>query len=306
MIKNEYELTPVEKYGNILLKRDDLFIPYNDIPLSGGKVRQCILLFDKLKYKIRNEYNNTVYTSGSANSPQSIIVTRVAKEFGFNSKVFVPMNTNIDNNILMQNVLYQGGEINNQSRLGYEHVMHKFMTKYSEYKKGYIISFGINAYECREAIIDSVSNQVKNLPDLDYLVVPCGSCIMLSGILLGIKKYNKKIKHIIGIQIAGYDRTKIISELTNNVDIVYDFILSNDYQYSKKVKHSIDNVTLDPLYESKAYDYILKHKPEILDKNTCFWLVGDSNAVRRNIYKNVDAVKNIDNNSYVEHSLEEW
>lgn len=34
--------TPVQKVGDYFFKRDDLFAPFNDIPLNGGKVRQCI------------------------------------------------------------------------------------------------------------------------------------------------------------------------------------------------------------------------------------------------------------------------
>lgn len=310
-MKDCNELTPVEVHKNILFKRDDLFMPFDDIPLSGGKVRQCIMLLDELKDKIKNEYNNTVYTSGSSNSPQGIIVTRVSKYFGFDTKVFTPMNTNIEKNTLMQNIIYQGGKINNQSRLGYEAVMHKFMYNYSKMYTGFVVSFGINVNECRDSILGSVSNQVRNLPDLDYLIVPCGSCIMLSGILLGLKKFNKKVKHVIAVQIAGYDRTDKVRELTNNIDIPYEFLLSKDYAYSKQVHHVIDGVELDPIYEAKAYDYIVKHRPEILnsDNKVCFWLVGNSMPVRKNVYKNVkNVVDPIDSCSYnvKKELLEDW
>ena len=37
-------LTPVERVGDYWFKRDDYFMPFDDIPVNGGKVRQCICL----------------------------------------------------------------------------------------------------------------------------------------------------------------------------------------------------------------------------------------------------------------------
>ena len=38
------ELTPIENHKNILFKRDDLFRPYENNGVNGGKLRQCIFL----------------------------------------------------------------------------------------------------------------------------------------------------------------------------------------------------------------------------------------------------------------------
>jgi len=38
------KLTPVEQHGDMLFKRDDMFIPFKDMPLNGGKVRQALSL----------------------------------------------------------------------------------------------------------------------------------------------------------------------------------------------------------------------------------------------------------------------
>ena len=39
----EYDegLTPVEEYNGIFFKRDDLYAPYGEDFVTGGKIRQC-------------------------------------------------------------------------------------------------------------------------------------------------------------------------------------------------------------------------------------------------------------------------
>jgi hypothetical protein len=43
-MKDISELTNIEQYNSILLKRDDLFKPFEDSELNGGKMRQAIFL----------------------------------------------------------------------------------------------------------------------------------------------------------------------------------------------------------------------------------------------------------------------
>lgn len=299
------DLTPIEEHNGILLKRDDLFMPFKDIPLSGGKVRQCLSLFNDLKSKIRTDFNNTVFAIGSANSPQSIIVTKCAKEFDFNSKIFIPKNIRSDN-VLIQNVLGQGGTINNQAKVGHTSVMKSFIQKYSVQYKGFIVNYTSNVLEseCQNGLLMSIANQVQNLPDLEYLIVPCGSCIMLSGILIGIRKFRKKIRNVIGIQISGHDKVQFIKELSQTDN--FKLIVRNDYPYAKQVKAKIGEVLLDPLYEAKAFEYIQTNKPELLEKETCFWLSGNSIPVRTNVFMNVSEVNDFDSNTFSEISLGEW
>ena len=299
---NLNELTPLQEHNGILLKRDDLFMPFNDISLSGGKVRQCLTLFKDLKSKIKNDFNNTVYAIGSANSPQSIIVTRCAKEFDFNSKIFIPKNIRSDN-VLIQNVLGQGGTINNQAKVGHTSVMNSFIQKYSQLYKGFIVNYTSNVLESEcNGLLMSVANQVQNLPDLEYLIVPCGSCIMLSGILIGIRKFKKNIRNVLGIQISGHNKVQFIKTLSGTDR--FELIVRNDYPYSKWVKSKIGDIELDPLYEAKAFEYIQKFRPEVLNAETCFWLSGNSIPVRTNVFSNISNVNDFDSITF--NALGQW
>lgn len=286
------ELTPVECYNGMWFKRDDLYKPFDNIPLSGGKVRQCICLIGNNEGEIRDDCDGHVVTGTSISSPQGIIVSRVAGEFGFDSKVFVGNTTkeSLIKKPLMVNILKQGGRINYESRLAYDSVLNSTIhRKMDEGEKMFHIKFGINLDKDPESILGSVGAQVQNLPkDLDYLFIPCGSCIILSGVLWGLQRYGVHVEHVVGIQISGYDRTKDIERMLKSVgcEYPYEFEISKDYPYSTEVYHTIvPGFDLDKIYEAKAYDYVLRYyQNRIKDKCCCFWVVGNANPVRSKVF----------------------
>ena len=134
--------------------------------------------------------------------------------------------------------------------------------------------------------MDSIGYQVQNLPkDLDYLIIPCGSCITVGGIIRGLIDYNIHPKHVIGIQIAGYDRTKTIEKIIGKDAYEYELRLSKDYLYSRHIHCNVHGMSLDPLYEAKAMDFFRKYmREETKNKKVCFWVVGNSIPVREKIY----------------------
>ena len=286
-------LTPVERVGDYWFKRDDYFMPFDDIPVNGGKVRQCICLLNDAREHIVENCGSLVATATGMKSPQGIIVSRVARQLGMESVVFVG-NTSLDmitanpkKYALMSNTLNVGGKINTGCKIAFDNVLQSFIDRWSADNKlnPFRIRFGINMAEYRDAIIGSVARQVRNLPDdLDYLVVPCGSCIMLSGILTGLEEYGKRVGRVVGIQIAGYDRRKFV-ETAIGRGMKYDFRISTDYRYATPLKKTYNGIGLDWHYEGKAFDYMERHMAdEIRGKNVCFWVVGDSTPVRTKVF----------------------
>ena len=62
-------LTPVEEHNGIF-KRDDLYAPYGEDFVTGGKIRQCRdLIRTNLDY-INEECGGTISTASSIHSPQ--------------------------------------------------------------------------------------------------------------------------------------------------------------------------------------------------------------------------------------------
>src|SRR4030095_6212414 len=186
------ELTPVEEHNGIFYKRDDKYMPFTDVPLNGGKVRQicCLLLnnYDQILYD-----GSLVCTATSVNSPQGINVSRVAKEFGFKSLIVFGA-TKIQT--LMKNPMVKwmkefGSEFDFQCKIAYENALTKRINEIKQTRKLFHIKLRINLESAPDAIINSIANQVQNLPnDLHNLIIPTGSAITAGGILVGLEKYK--------------------------------------------------------------------------------------------------------------------
>ena len=78
------EFTPVDLVEGIHFKREDLYAPYGDSFISGGKIRQCRDLVERNLDYIHEFCDSTIATAASIHSPQSPIVARVAQEFDLN------------------------------------------------------------------------------------------------------------------------------------------------------------------------------------------------------------------------------
>ena len=280
-------LTPIEEYDGVLYKRDDLFSPFEYIPINGGKLRQCITLIDKLEDRIRDDFNGKVATACGLHSPQGLIVTSVAKVFGFNAMVAYANSKSIDHllekNPIIRRIDELGGEVKIIAKLGFESNMQKKLKQIILEGKDifFVVKFGINLEEHSDAIIDSISCQVKNIPnDLDNLVVPVGSGITAAGIIKGLIQYEKQPKNLYLIQIAGYDRTDTIDRIVPlwRLYCDFEFISYKEFPYSKRVVQKItEDFELDQIYESKAYRWM---QGRDLEGKTLFWVVGNGNKAR--------------------------
>jgi 1-aminocyclopropane-1-carboxylate deaminase/D-cysteine desulfhydrase-like pyridoxal-dependent ACC family enzyme len=274
------ELTPVEEYNNILFKRDDLYAPYGKDFVTGGKIRQCRdLVITNLKH-IKEECNNTIATASSIHSPQAVIVSKIAEEFKLKSIIGIG-NTTVKKAMKikpMRLCAELGSEIIILSKSqGFNNVLYPNLDKLSKIRPLFKILFGYaTAAKYKSSIIDRIAEQVKNV-DCDTLYVPVGSGTTLTGILEGVKRYNKKCK-VIGLQPFGYDRTKTINEKLQGMvwEYSYDFKISK-YPYQKLLKKNI-GFDLDMIYESKSFEMMEK----IMNKKekSCFWVIGNTNYIR--------------------------
>nr|MDA3842788.1 pyridoxal-phosphate dependent enzyme [Candidatus Kapabacteria bacterium] len=257
------ETTPVEEHNGILFKRDDLFLPYaNDQELGGGKVRQMKFLMNSILSN--NRSIKGLITCSSVNSPQGLIVAKEAKKNNLPCIVCIGgRNSSPEKAIQNHASIYlahkAGAEIRTVAQIGYTSILEKRASAIADEKNYYLVQFGINLDEYPEAVIGAIANQVENIPDeLDNLIVPVGSGISFAGILVGLKRFNKKVKRVIGIQIAGYDRRKTIDRILDLTDTKanYELYMDKTYPYSKKVNHFISSdLSLNVIYEAKAYKY---------------------------------------------------
>jgi len=292
------ELTPIEQHGDMLFKRDDLFRPFKDMPLNGGKVRQALSLVYNNLDTIREEHDGIIATASSVHSPQGIIISRIANEFDLKAVLGIgtlekDINKNCEKHYNLSVMRDMGCEIRIVAGTGYDSVIHSRLKKM--YPDAFIISFGMNYKNDKNSIIDCIANQTKNLPkDLDNLIIPVGSSMTACGILNGLLENNISVKNIYLIQIAGYDRFDKMKNILQDVNYE-NFIIFNksgteintiikakihnlsskDFPYTKWLKMKIDNeLFLDGRYESKVL-YYCKNTLKLKGKSL-FWIVGNS------------------------------
>ena len=162
-------------------------------------------------------------------------------------------------------------------------------------EKFFIALFGINVDSNFDSILGTTIKQVDNLSldKLHTIVVPVGSALMYSAILIGLQEkgwLKEKGNRCIGIQIANTGRKDTIDSVLAKrffmQRIKYDFVLDPTYKYHTYVKQNINgtNIALDPIYEAKAHEYAIKNGM-LKDDGTClYWVVGNSGLVRE-MYK---------------------
>lgn len=283
LITKASALAPIEEYNGVFYKRDDLFRPFPDEMLNGGKVRQAINLIDSNLALIKSDFQGTVATTCQLNSPQGLIISRVAKAYNLGSFVgygnLSPKTLN--ENKIIQNIRKNDGIVESIIKQGFDNAITSQLKKLQQEGIGnnfYIIKFGIDV-EHNPVVVDCIAEQVRNIPDeLDFLIIPTGSGITAGAILRGIRKFGKKIKVVYVVHISGENRIRKIDEIAGLEPYIY--VKGTGYPYGKKLKEEVvDGFVLDDIYEAKAYDWMM-HNLDLHGKKTLFWVVGNANYYR--------------------------
>jgi 1-aminocyclopropane-1-carboxylate deaminase/D-cysteine desulfhydrase-like pyridoxal-dependent ACC family enzyme len=284
MIVDPDELTPVEQHGRRWYKRDDLFMPFADVPLSGGKVRQAMRLLGAKRDEIVEQHDGYVLTTTSVHSPQGLIIARVAHELGLRCVIFVGATTTskaLAKHPMLVAALRTGALLDTSARLGYESALVAEVKRWQAAHdgRGYFVRFGINLEDDPDAIIGSTADQCANLPEsVDTIVVPVGAGITAGGIILGAREHRPDAR-VVCVQISGYDRTPTIDNIVGDFGD-YEWHVITGVPYSRLVHVDVaPGFGLDPIYEAKAWQW-MDTRPDLDSERVCFWVVGDSRAVR--------------------------
>lgn len=168
-------VTPVESHNGFLFKRDDLFRPFEDNDLNGGKLRQCLLL-------LLSEKPTGIITASSIHSPQNALVACSARFIGRPCIVLYGGRTETR---YVKYCKEFGADIRY-----YKCARHSVLFYYADPLRKqtgfYIIGYGMRPLYTINAFYDQIAQQVANIPSqLGTIVVTCGSGITLISILYG-------------------------------------------------------------------------------------------------------------------------
>jgi len=276
------ELTPIDWHDGVAYKRDDLFMPYADLDLSGGKVRQMIRLVETHEQTIRDEYDATLLSATGVDSPQGLIVARVAAAYAMSCVLFVATrsySSAITRYRMLRRAACLGATIDTAAPLGYEPVLARRLDEYRAEHGGYPIRFGIAADTDSAALLDTTAAQAANIPDdVTTVVVPVGAGITAAGILAGVRDHCPHVTRVVLVQVCGYDRRETIERLAPNCP--YEWHAETRWQYHHQLRRRVDELTFDPIYEAKAHAYMTDRLDDLPRGRTLFWCIGNSAHVR--------------------------
>ena len=269
-------LTPIQRdpATKILVKRDDLFRPFGAQHVNGGKVRQFGRLLKANQALIRKRHHNTVVVQSSIFSSTVSVLAEVANHFGMQSVVCVG-GTRVDlypKHRPLTYALAQGCDVRNVCGTGMSGPIMARLREIVAEEQFFDACLKHNVEQ--PCVLNCIAKEVQNLPEqMDLLVIPSGSGIHAAAIMLGLQKHQKQVKRIVAIGV-GPNRSDDINEWLKlrQVDLPeYEFV-SLKTVYAKGVKATACGALLDPLYEAKAWNYMLESLSPT--KRSVFWNAG--------------------------------
>lgn len=305
-----YDLTPVEKIGDIYFKREDKFAPLGFGSINGSKLRQCIWLVHEW---VRTKNIRGVVSGSVVGSPQHPFISSICKHYGIGCLI-VTGSKNYQSHKNMQLAEENGAQFH-ITNIGYAKALQsksfklaKLLPNHEVLETNITVDERINSPERVEAFHKVGSYQVNNIPDhIETLIIPCGSCNSVTSILYGIVLNKpKSLKRILLMGIGNNGsyhldyiprRLKIISgvlgkDLNNTFD--YTFFKDRNKAGIEVIHHNLNGsgfctyecwmpfsysgIELHPRYEGKVFNY-MKSKPNEFEKymndKTLFWVVGN-------------------------------
>lgn len=242
-------LTPIENYNGLFVKRDDLF-SISDV--HGGKARSASFL---IQYAISMGFTHIV-TAGSRHSPQVEIVGSICRDYGLDFTAFVPQGELSEDISSLSDfaTIYQ-------VPFGRNSVIKSKAKAFSYNSHAFLVPFGM---ECVEAVYQTAS-QVVNIPaGVKRIVIPVGSAMSLCGVLTGLILANTRVP-VLGVSVgANYER--VMKAYAPPGWESFCTIIKSPLDYSVEVTASIGTITLDPVYEAKCIPFLLS--------GDLLWIVG--------------------------------
>jgi hypothetical protein len=139
--------------------------------------------------------------------------------------------------------------------------------------------------EVLRAFHDLGAQQVRNLPDLDTLVLPLGSGNSAASVLWGIARHLGPVPRQIHLIEIGPSRVEWLGQRLRALGArslpCEVYFHRTDYAYSDRVRLTVDEITLHPTYEAKVAEWCYAH-PEAVPRwgprgeDCMLWIVGSA------------------------------
>lgn len=241
-------LTPVERVGNFLIKRDDQFRIAGQ---SGGKVRTCWNLAQGAA---------GLTTASHRSSPQMNIVAAIASRLGIPCRLHMP-EAKREPSAEMALAAATGATIVGH-RPGHNSVIIR-RAKDDAARRGWTyVPFGM---ECAAAVrLTSLQTENVVASGADRLVVPVGSGMSLAGILQGLTA-NESALPVLGVVVGADPRARLHRWAPPYWPGMVELVASG-VPYDTHVDARLGDIRLDPVYEAKCVPF--------MEPGDLLWIVG--------------------------------
>lgn len=248
------EFTPVEQYGSIYVKRDDL---YECNGMFGAKVRAA---YELMKLAKKQGYT-TVSTLGAKSSPQVNIAASVAQVL--NMKV-VGHTTIAPLEYDMLKAKEKGAQVL-QHKCGYTNVIVKRARDWAMDNNAFYLPFGMDTETSVNLTREQVSSIIPYLDKVKRIVITAGSGINLSGLIIGLLDHNVHIP-VLGVMV-GHNPTKTLEKYLGSGWNEYVTLLQAEQDYNDPAEYTnINGLDVDSTYEGKCIPFI--------EPGDLFWVIG--------------------------------
>jgi len=244
-------LTPIEKVDGIFIKREDLF---EVAGVCGGKARTC--------WRLMKGASGAV-TSASRMSPQIEIVASIAQEMQIPCRIHTSVGKSTYECEFAESCEAEVVRHNP----GHSSVL-SARAREDSLKTGWRnIPFGMECW----AAVEETSLQVANLPkEIKRIVVPIGSGMTVAGILHGMKDLRITVP-VLGVIVGANPKRRLDKYAPSGYQHVLT-LKNSPKSYSQEIHCDIGGIPLDPMYESKCFDF--------LSDGDLLWIVGIRNSIR--------------------------
>ena len=249
-----HAITPVEKAGNIWLKREDLF---NFQGFFGAKVRAAVALLEKAKAL---SYQGVVCYA-SRGSPQLALVSTAAKSFGMASHGFCAKASTLSEPLRLAK---SWGMVLHEIPYGYPSVVKHHAAAFAD-KRGFsLLPFGL----CSEEAFGLAEAQAHALLSAGVgwkrLVIVAGSGTNLIGVLRAMAAKGC-VRPVLAVLI-GQDCRKTVTSQAPLGGLNVQFVLSPLKYPQTSYYTGVNGVPLDLRYDAKAVPY--------LQPGDLLWVIG--------------------------------
>jgi hypothetical protein len=290
-----FDLSPVEKIGNIWIKREDKFAPLGYGNINGSKLRVCIwLISNALQSGAKGVIHGAV-----TGSPQHPMVATICKHYGAPCVDVVGTDdiAGHPNLVIAQSM----GASFVPCKVGYAKTLEAtaYRLQREKYKDYFVLETNITVNEGRNSV-DRIRSfhtvggtQAANIPDnIETIILPAGSCNSAVGALYGLayrltrtRTALPNLKRIILLGIGNYG-SKDPDFIRRRLDLIgapdifnwpwnvesglpfneepenkiaihhYDLNGSGYCSYSDLMPYTYGGVVTHPRYEGKCFHYM--------------------------------------------------